>query len=151
MGIRVVRGSSDTQTHAMTQDGKRSWGEGHDQFGGVPRAGVGIPVSRRWPKRSQLVGCCSWKLLVRPPTFHFILLSFSLGVEFHCQTDSRSLKSPTAIRKVATYAHTHMCRSLWKRDDLSKAETTSPSSSKSDEDQSEFHSFPMCASPFAFL
>jgi hypothetical protein len=36
-------------------------------------------------------------------------------------------------------------------EDLSKAEATSPSSSESDEEQSESHSLPMCASPFAFL
>jgi hypothetical protein len=34
---------------------------------------------------------------------------------------------------------------------LLKAEAASPSSSESDEKQSESHSFPMCASPFAFL
>jgi hypothetical protein len=38
-----------------------------------------------------------------------------------------------------------------KREDLSKAEAASPSSSESDEEQSESHSFPMCASPCAFL
>jgi hypothetical protein len=32
-----------------------------------------------------------------------------------------------------------------------KAEAASPSSSESNEEQSESHSFPMCASPFAFL
>jgi hypothetical protein len=34
---------------------------------------------------------------------------------------------------------------------LLKAEAASPSSSESDEEQPESHSFPMCASPFAFL
>jgi hypothetical protein len=36
-------------------------------------------------------------------------------------------------------------------EDLLKAEAASPSSSESDEEQSESHSFPMCASRFAFL
>jgi hypothetical protein len=40
---------------------------------------------------------------------------------------------------------------LGKREDLSKAEVASPSSSKSDEEQSESHSLLMCASPFVFL
>jgi hypothetical protein len=43
-----------------------------------------------------------------------------------------------------------VCRSLGKSEDLLKAEAASPSS-ESDEEQSESHSFPMCASPFAFL
>jgi hypothetical protein len=34
---------------------------------------------------------------------------------------------------------------------LSKAKVASPSSSESNEKQSESHSLPMCASPFAFL
>jgi hypothetical protein len=34
---------------------------------------------------------------------------------------------------------------------LLKAEAASPSSSESDEEQSESHSLPRCASPFAFL
>jgi hypothetical protein len=36
-------------------------------------------------------------------------------------------------------------------EDLSKPEATSPSSSESDEEQSESHSLPICASPFVFL
>jgi hypothetical protein len=40
---------------------------------------------------------------------------------------------------------------LGKREDLLKAEAASPSSSESEEEQSESHSFPRCASPFAFL
>jgi hypothetical protein len=36
-------------------------------------------------------------------------------------------------------------------EDLLKAEAASPSSSESEEEQSESHSFPMCASPLAFL
>jgi hypothetical protein len=35
--------------------------------------------------------------------------------------------------------------------DLLKAEVTSPSSSESDEEHSESHSLPMCASPFFYL
>jgi hypothetical protein len=34
---------------------------------------------------------------------------------------------------------------------LLKAEAASPSSAESEDEQSESHSFPMCASPFAFL
>jgi hypothetical protein len=41
--------------------------------------------------------------------------------------------------------------SLGKSEDLSKAEAAKPSSSESKEEQSESHSFLMCASPLAFL
>jgi hypothetical protein len=44
-----------------------------------------------------------------------------------------------------------VCRSLGKREDLSKAEAASPSLSESDEEQLESDSLPMCVSPFAFL
>jgi hypothetical protein len=40
---------------------------------------------------------------------------------------------------------------LGKREDLSKAEAASRSSSESDEEQSESHSLLMCTSHFAFL
>jgi hypothetical protein len=49
------------------------------------------------------------------------------------------------------FAMRQVWRSLGKREDLLKAEATSPSSSESEDEQSESHSFPMCASPFAFL
>jgi hypothetical protein len=42
-------------------------------------------------------------------------------------------------------------RSLGKREDLLKAEAASHSSSELEEEQFESHSFPRCASPFAFL
>jgi hypothetical protein len=41
--------------------------------------------------------------------------------------------------------------SLGKREDLLKVEVASPSSSESDEEQSESHSLLMCTSPFFFL
>jgi hypothetical protein len=41
--------------------------------------------------------------------------------------------------------------SLGKSEDLLKAEAASPSSSESDEEQSESHYLPRCASPFTFL
>jgi hypothetical protein len=40
---------------------------------------------------------------------------------------------------------------LGKREDLLKYEAASPSSLELDEEQSESHSLPMCASPFVFL
>jgi hypothetical protein len=40
---------------------------------------------------------------------------------------------------------------LGKSEDLLKAKAASPSSSESKEEQFESHSFPRCASPFAFL
>jgi hypothetical protein len=40
---------------------------------------------------------------------------------------------------------------MGKRDDLLKAVAASPSSSESDEEQSESHSLPRCASLLAFL
>jgi hypothetical protein len=40
---------------------------------------------------------------------------------------------------------------LGKSEDLLKVEAASPSPSESEEEQSESHSFPRCASPFAFL
>jgi hypothetical protein len=55
------------------------------------------------------------------------------------------------VRTFFSLAIRHVWRSLGKRKDLLKAEAASPSSSKLDEEQSESHSFPMCASPFAFL
>jgi hypothetical protein len=45
----------------------------------------------------------------------------------------------------------HVWRSFGKSEDLLKAEAASPSSSELEEEQSESHSFPMCASPLAFL
>jgi hypothetical protein len=45
----------------------------------------------------------------------------------------------------------HVWLSLGKSEDLLKAEADSPSSSESDKEQSESHSFPMCASSLAFL
>jgi hypothetical protein len=40
---------------------------------------------------------------------------------------------------------------LGKRKDLLKAEAVSPSSLELDEEQSEYHSSSMCASPFVFF
>jgi hypothetical protein len=54
------------------------------------------------------------------------------------------------IRTFFSLAIRYVWRSLGKREDLLKAEAASPSSSESEEEQSEFHSFPRCASPFAF-
>jgi hypothetical protein len=45
----------------------------------------------------------------------------------------------------------HVWRSLGKSEDLLKAEAASPSSLESEEEQSESHFFPRCASLFAFL
>jgi hypothetical protein len=55
------------------------------------------------------------------------------------------------VRTFFSLAMMHVCRSLGKREDLSKAEAANPLLSESDEERFESHSLPICTSPFGFL